>query len=263
MSYAYSRVLDSAQSEFGTSDCSGASGMNNPPVSIFGNTTTLDKGPACFDVPQNLRLNVLYHVPNLKSNNFEAKLERGWWVGSIISVQNGYPFTPILGTDRSQQAGATNSNNSFYPDIAITATGLFVPFNQATVIEHNVNQWFNPYMFQLQPIAACPTNSAITCGRPGNVSRGLLRGPGLTDWDFSINKDTALRFLGEQGMLQFRAEFFNLLNHPNFSMPNGEAFVGSLKDTTPFSESAFGSAGVISGTVVTSRQLQFALKVIF
>ena len=66
-----------------------------------GNSVFL-KGPACSDVTHNLRFNVLYHIPNIKSDNFAAKMEHGWWVGTIWSAQTGYPFTPILGTNRSQ-----------------------------------------------------------------------------------------------------------------------------------------------------------------
>jgi hypothetical protein len=132
-------------------------------------------------------------------------------------------------------------------------------------------------MFAMAPMTTGAGNGVIcttsTCGAGtsnptyfgtlGNASRGLLRGPGLDNVDFSLNKDTKLPFLGEAGDLEFRAEFFNILNHPNFNMPNGTVFSGSTKDFSPYSEAPSASAGVISSTSTTSRQIQCALKVDF
>ena len=84
-----------------------------------------DKGPACSDVTHNVRVNVLYHIPNIKSDNFAAKLEHGWWAGIIWSAQTGYPFTPVLGTNRSQsQILRTNVD---YPNIATAADAADCP----------------------------------------------------------------------------------------------------------------------------------------
>jgi hypothetical protein len=69
--------------------------------------------------------------------------------------------------------------------------------------------------------------------------------------------------LGEQGNLEFRAEIFNILNHPNFGMPGGSQFSGKTTDYGPYSEAPGSSAGVVTNTDTSSRQLQLALKVIF
>ena len=79
----------------------------------------------------------------------------------------------------------------------------------------------------------------------------------------SINKDTAVPFLGEAGKVEFRTEIFNILNRANFGMPNGAVFTGTSTDFSPYSEAPSGTAGRITNTVTTSRQIQFALKVIF
>jgi len=118
-------------------------------------------------------------------------------------------------------------------------------------------------MFALQPIAPCPTNTSLNCGRLGTASRGLLRGPGLGTWNFSLVEDTAVPVLGEAGAIQFRAEFFNLLNRTNFGIPSGNVFAGTTTDLGAYSESPLSSAGQITTTATTSRQIQFALRVIF
>ena len=106
-----------------------------------------------------------------------------------------------------------------------------VVFNAATVIQGIPNQWFNPNMF-----------TAGTPGSHGTVGRNVLTGPNLTDVDLSVNKDTAIRKLGEGGSLQFRAEVFNLMNHPNFGPPSATSLFGSA--TGAISQ----SAGVIGAT---------------
>ena len=90
-----------------------------------------------------------------------------------------------------------------------------------------------------------------TPGTFGNVSRGSLIGPGLFNVDTSLFKKFTIR---ETVNLQFRAEVFNVFNHANFSYPNAVVFSGN--EISP-------SAGVVTQTATTSRQLQFALKLLF
>ena len=92
----------------------------------------------------------------------------------------------------------------------------------------------------------------------GNLGRNTLRGPGLASVNFSLAKDTPLGFLGESGKLEFRAEFFNLLNRANFGLPSRTVFAGRADGEAPLP-----TAGRISSTVNTSRQIQLALKFLF
>ncbi len=102
------------------------------------------------------------------------------------------------------------------------------------------DQWFDPKAFVL-PLQ----------GTFGNVSRGALRGPGLFMLDSSLLKRVRI----SEGLnLQFRAEAFNVLNHPNLSYPNEVVFQGA--EYSP-------AGGVITATATTSRQIQFALKLLF
>jgi hypothetical protein len=278
-SYTWSHAIDDTQGQMYSSDCSAAQGMAS---GVDPWNTRNDRGPSCFDVRHNLRFNLLYHFPSFKSNGFLSKLENGWWMGSIVSAQTGYAFTPMLAANRSQDATLGNFPDRVDLGTATVAPGqtdasgatngtnnTFVPFDPNTVILRKPDHWFNPLMFTQSPITACPGSPTLFCGRLGNIGRGLLRGPGLGSWDFSLTKDTPLSFLGEGGNLQFRAEFFNVLNRTNFGMPNGTVFPGTVNLTPsgtvtlkPYAN-PLGAVGAITTTSVNSRQVQLALKIIF
>jgi len=104
-----------------------------------------------------------------------------------------------------------------------------------------------------------PTAFAVpAAGFLGNAGRNILRGLGLANLDFSVAKDTPLPFLGETGKLEFRAELFNILNRPNLASPDRFVFAGQASGEAPLP-----TAGRINSTATTSRQLQFALKIVF
>lgn len=212
-----------------------------------------DWGPSIFDIRQNWRFNVLYHLPAMQGDNFAAKALSGWWMGSIVAVQTGYPFSPLIGSDREQVGiftGANIDRPSFVTSANLsTSQAGAVVYNHNSVIVGSPNEWYNPNMFTLQPTGAI-----------GTVGRDSLTGPGLATWDINVNKDTHLHWLGEQGVLQFRAEVFNLLNKANFGLPNATAFSGTAGDLV---EKPLATAGVISTTSTDPREFQFSLKVIF
>jgi hypothetical protein len=260
-SYSFSKSLDTTEGPLFSGECADLGGFEGTsPLN-----SRLDKGPSCFDVRQLWHLNLLYHLPNINSDRLAAKFLHGWWVGSIMTAQTGFPFTPLLNTERSNNgnyAGFGSSGIVDRPNVGTdttsatigSATYQFIPYNANTVITGNPNEWFNPLMFTLP-----------SAGMLGNASRGMLTGPGLFNWDVSVNKDTRLPFFGESGRLEFRAEIFNILNHANFSLPAsiGRAFVGTLTDPAGASEAPISAVGQITTTAAPSRQIQLALKVIF
>lgn len=287
--YTYSKVLDDWQGQGNSADCTSAAMMQNEdPFNLL-----LDKGPSCFDTTNNWRFNVLYHFPTVGSSGFLSKVANGWWVGTIYSLQSGYPFSPVVSSNRSNSGVLQGQPDR--PDI-VTAASIAanpctatapcaytpVPFNAKEAIDphpatgtHGVI-WFNPNMFELQPTTydptagpgCTPTNGACYMSRVGNEGRNVLRGPDFNDWDFSLVKDTKAGFLGEAGDVQFRAEFFNLLNKTNFAVPSSQGlqvFNGAPTETSPFQEAPSSSTGLITSTAAgsTSRQIQFALKFIF
>ncbi len=185
-----------------------------------------DRGLSNFDVRNVAVINASWAVP------FGAKkLYGGWALNSIVTIQGGFPFTPQLSYNPSNNG---DTRNPVRPYVNPNFSG--------PVILGSPNQWFNPAAFLAPPNAS---------GFYGNLGRDTLQGPGLGTWDFSLQKDTAIR----EGMnLQFRAEFFNLLNRANFNTPNAVVFTPSGVSPT---------AGLITSTSTTSRQIQFGLKVLW
>ena len=246
--YTWSKSLDDTEGQISTEESTsfGTNFQENPFM------TRQDWGPSNFDVRQNWRFSTLYHVPDINSEKFAAKLEHGWWMGSIVAVQTGYPFSPLLGSDREQSGINTSGSGIDRPsyvtsaNIATAQAGAIL-YNPKTVIIGNYTNWYNANMFTLQPV-----------GTVGTVGRNSLTGPGLATWDFSLNKDTAVSLLGEAEKVQFRVEVFNLLNHPNFGPPSPSAFTAKATEEAPLA-----TAGQITTTSTDPREFQFSLKFLF
>jgi hypothetical protein len=264
--YTFSQGLDTTSGQMYASDCGASGGLQG----LDPYNPDYDKGPSCFDARHNWHFNLLYHIPDLKSDNFMVKkVLNGWWLGNIVNIQSGYPFTPVLSVNRSN-SGVFGGNQGDRPSLGTdtvapgqtgaegftnTTAATFIPYDPNTVITGDPNMWFNPYMFRLQ-----------APGFLGNASRDMLRGPGLGTWNVSFNKDTSLGFLGENGKLQFRAEIFNILNRANFSMPSGTVFQGAVSGTSvnrTVYDKTVNAVAQIKSTATTSRQIQLALKLIF
>ena len=146
-----------------------------------------------------------------------------------LACQGGFPFPPLAGSNTS---GTGDANQSDAPN--------WNPNFKGPVIVGTPDQFFDPRAFSL-PIQ----------GTFGNVSRGALRGPHLTNVDTSFFKNIRLK---ERLNLQFLAEGFNILNHPNFAFPNEIVLAGN---------NFAASAGTLTYTATFSRQIQFALKLMF
>ena len=157
-------------------------------------------------------------------------LASGYTVNSIVTLQGGFPFTPQLSYNPSNNG---DTRNPVRPFVNPAFTG--------PVILGNPNQWFNPAAFLAPPASS---------GFYGNLGRDTLIGPGLATWDLSFLKDTRIH---ERLNLQFRAELFNILNRANFNTPNAVVFTPALSPT----------AGVITSTSTTSRQIQLGMKLLW
>ena len=261
-SYTWSKVIDENNS-LGAWE---SGGENNTPMDPFDRRRS--HGPATFDVTQNWRFNATYHLPELISGGGVAgKLLNGWAMSGILALNSGYPFSPVIQNNRSRSGVQGSANKTDLPDLVAGRTasdivsGVTAGCAGVTAGQklggHEL--YYDPCAFRLPP-----------AGFLGNLGRNFLRGPGFKNLDFSLTKDTALGFLGESGRLQFRAEFFNILNLVNFYTPSRQPFggVGSNIGAVAFAgrsdgEAPLSTAGNITNTVGTSRQIQFALKILF
>jgi Carboxypeptidase regulatory-like domain/TonB-dependent Receptor Plug Domain len=234
--YTWSKALDDGDSLNATA-APNAPGLASNPFDLHA-----DYGLATYDVRHIGVISALYTLPFGKGQALANSLEgwsnalvSGWSLNSIVTIQSGFPFTPQLSYNPSNNG---DTRNPVRPFVNPAFTG--------PVILGKPSQWFNPNAF-----LAPPANS----GFYGNLGRDTLIGPGLATWDFSAFETTNL---SERLALQFRAEFFNLLNRANFNTPNLITFTSSSTGTK-----TSGTAGAITSTSTTSRQIQFGLKAIW
>lgn len=213
----------------------------------------LDYGPAATDIRNAAAVNATYELPFGSGKPFFANAGRtaesfvsGWSLSSIANIFSGFPFSPQLGYNPT---GSGDSRNPVRPNLNPAFAGKLYPGGSTA---QRVAEFFNPNAF-----------SAPAFGTVGNAGRDSLVGPGYADWDLSLLKSTALT---ERVRAQFRAEFFNVLNHTNLQLPNEVVYSAGPTQGTAANQTAaatFGSPGVISATANTSRQIQLSVKVLF
>ena len=187
---------------------------------------SFDRGRCLFDRSQVLRLSGVYAVP-FKQNI----LVKGWQMSASLTDQTGSPLNVVIGFD---QSGDTIGGQR--PNLIANADSLKLK---------TVNRWLDPSGFGLP-----------APGTFGNLQRDFFTGPGVVNLDYALMKDTTIK---EQMKLQFRAEFFNLLNHANFALPNANVFAQAVNGGATINP----TFGKITATTTSSRQIQFALKLIF
>ncbi|HUI53341.1 MAG TPA: TonB-dependent receptor [Bryobacteraceae bacterium] len=194
-----------------------------------------ERGLSTFDTRSRLVAAYTYNLPFGQGQPFLSHMSKlgefflgGWQTNGILSVQSGNPLDPTVGL-----TNLTGTNTGTRPDVVAGCNPNNFP--------HDPTDWFN---------GACFTHSFL--GRFGDAGRDILIGPGTTNFDVSLLKNFPLFHEGRY--IQFRSEFFNVFNHPNFDNPN----------VTEISTS-FGrvpSAG-IQDPYLSSRQIQFALRLVF
>ena len=211
------------------SGLTGAQSNNQAQMILDRNNLRRDWGPSALNPKYQGTVSVHYELPFRAGRSMMRRTLGGWQADGIATMLSGFPFTPQIGSNRS---GDGDTRNPDRPSLNQSFTG--------PVVLGQASEWFNPNAFVLPAF-----------GTYGNLGRGTYSGPGLADLDVSLLKDTRVT---ERAQLQFRAEFFNVLNRTNLGTPNA----------TVFSNGAISSsAGVITATATTSRQIQFGLKLVF
>jgi hypothetical protein len=251
-SYTWSRAIDG-----GDGSIASDSFVNSIPALLYF-LPGYRRAPADFNITHNLTANYLWNIPAFGSLQGPfAWARKGWQLGGIMQVKSGLPFTPLIGGD---PLGLKSSAPFAYPD-RITGGGCSTPVNPG-----NPTNYIKLGCFTLPsstpaiaanctPFAPNGVTAVGTCANLlGNGGRNEIYGPGLVDFDFSVIKDTKI---GERLDVQFRAEMFNIFNRANFNPPLvNQVLFG--QDGSPNS-----AAGALDSTSTTSRQVQFALKLIF
>jgi len=237
VSYTYSRCID---------DGSASSGVEQASFEITDvYNQRYDRGPCTFNVTQSLRVNSVYTLP-FRGN----RLVSGWQVSEILSAASGFPVNVMNGlTPQQANTGGLTGDRPDYSGAAGCHPYQIV--DQINFAQRNV-AWFNPACYAFQPFATL-----------GNVGRDSLNGPGLLDLDFSIIKQTKVT---EKLNAEFRAEFFNIINRTNLGQPVAGVFATTAltaASRTPANTFDSATAGLITTAATTSRQIQFALKLIF
>ena len=226
--YTYSKALDDG-------DSLNTSIATNSPAFVADPLRPMDDyGPGSFDISHVGVINATYDPPLAReaaANSWYNRIASNWQISGIETMLSGLPFTPQLSYNPSNDG---DSRNPVRPSLNPSFTG--------PIIVGSPNEYFNPAAF-IQPLN----------GSYGNAGRNLLRGPHQFETDFSLAKKILFT---ERLSLQFRSEFFNIFNHTNFNTPNPVVYTAATGGPSP-------SAGVITSTATTSRQVQFGLKLLW
>jgi hypothetical protein len=198
-----------------------------------------EKGPSTFDTRHRWTTAINYAVPEVQF--LPHVIAAGWQLNSIITVQSGRPINIIT------NAGGVNSNFVERPDIVPGMNPILQHWTPTT-------GYLNPNAFAYPAITASDPN-----GYFGNLGRDEIFGPGFWNYDFSISKNFQL---WERLQLQFRSEFFNIFNHPNFALPTnvitpGSSPAGAITQTPDVAQ---GNPGLGGGG---PRVVQFGLRLQF
>jgi hypothetical protein len=227
------------------------------------------RGLSDFNVAQTFVLSFTWEIPGQRDAFGIAQwVLGGWQLGGLYKASTGQPFTPILGGD---PVGTKLDETGLPPS--------FVP--ECTLVDSNFKKnpfgpvYINPNCFALPTVStAASTTLAFPCanfaGAPpapngqvycanlrGDLGRNVVIGPGLSKLDFSVFKNNYVKRISENFNAQFRAEFFNILNRANFSSPTDNLAVFD-QNGQPIP-----TAGLLTSTQTTSRQIQIALKLIW
>lgn len=236
--YTWSKALDNGDS-LNQTTAANAPGLASNPFDLGA-----DWGPATYDIRNLGVASIIYTLPFGQGRRFASGTEgwsralvSGWNADSIVTLQQGFPFTPQLSYNPTNNGDTRNPVRPFLN-----------PAFKGPVILGTPTKWFNPAAFIAPP---------ATGGFYGNLGRDTFTGPGLATWDFALLKDIPLR---ERFHLQFRAEIFNFLNRANFNTPNLIVFT---PPTAANPTGVSGTASAVTSTSTTARQVQFALRLLW
>jgi hypothetical protein len=230
-SYTFSKTLDTDGADINsTSSGNGLTlGDQNSPLMRWGR--------ASFDRTHRFVISGIWEFPS-PARAFERRFLGGWGVSGIATIQSGKAMT-IAETNPKNVFGISEDK------AGVSGTCTKSQFVTNGPIRNKLDHYFNASCFTTPPVIGA---DGIGTGF-GNSATGITNGPGQANIDLAISKTTPLRRLSDSSSVQFRAEMYNALNHPQFADPDND-----------FASPTF---GVIRGTSVNPRVVQFALKLAF
>jgi hypothetical protein len=207
----------------------------------------LKKSRSPWDAKNNFSASWVYEIPLGSGRRFGAD-----WGGAVNAVLGGWQLGGILGLADGSPITLTQNSRDFMDDVRLGWESPDLGSGSNNPVIGLSTQYFDPDGFvdlnDFEDDFEADPNSAggILYRTIGNLGRNTLTGPGIINLDLSLNKNTAL---SEEVNLSFRIEFFNILNRANLGIPNGNISTGS--------------AGFISGTSTTNRQIQLGMRFSF
>ena len=222
----------------------------------------LDRGNSSFDIRRRFTWNFAYEFP--KWSGGLSKLKNGWGIDGVLSLQDGQPFH-LNYLFEGEYSGAGQGFDR--PDV-------IAPIHYGSLPDNflDLSSFAAPCTWGNVNNDGTPDESNCIPGTRhfGNLGRNSLRGPAFKEFNFSISKNTALT---EKVSLNLRAEFFNVLNHPNFSSPIlpvfaadiGSPDLGTGQHSGFYSLTATGDVGIGNPFLGGGgpRGVQFAAKITF
>ncbi|MBB5343744.1 TonB-dependent receptor [Tunturibacter empetritectus] len=249
-SFTYGKSLDNNSATI----AGDAFGNSVPSLDWF--APSLSYGRSDFDIGKIFALSAIFNLPEDKNvQGLTAIARNGWQLGGIYKQSSGTPFTPLIGGD---PLGKLGTDPWDYPD--------------RTPGCDPVNHSFKTSGLNYVNVACFPFPGGQGTPNPylrGNASRNIITGPGFANLDVSLFKNNAIRKISDEFNVQFRVEYFNVLNHTNFTPPNNNDQQIYSAPAVPLATGTttiapLSTAGVLtSPTANSSRQLQLAVKVVF
>ncbi|MGA2575072.1 MAG: carboxypeptidase regulatory-like domain-containing protein [Bryobacteraceae bacterium] len=240
VNYTWAKDMTDADAVWSSGGVSGGISQNNPQC------ISCERAPASYSVAQRFVANFEYDLPFGHLAKLPARLTQGWKVLGIVSAQSGFPFTVATPYGSLQYGYDIFDGFGARPFLLQTPTrapsGTPQFFSNAVIGNNN---GIGDGYFGV-PTVTSPVNGQAVLPTPGNLGRNTFTGPGWSNLDCSLIKDTKIT---ESKLLQFRAEFFNSLNEATFGTP------GQLLGSSSF--------GISTGTATTERQIQFGLRFMF
>jgi len=237
--YTFSKAMDESSST------AGADSTDSPSGVLDSNDPARDWGLSDYNVKHSVVGTFSYSPPFRADSKALGTVVNGWTLDGIATFQSGHPFTALLSTSQSMDdstvlADRPNLNPGFSTSPTNGISSGCSGFIAGTPVR-NANNWYDPCAFSL-PVA----------GTYGSLGRNTIIGPGLEDVDLALEKGFNLR---DKAKAMFRFEMFNIMNHTNLGLPNTTALAAS--------GAANPSAGRITYTTTSSRQIQLALRISF